>query len=279
MSRGAAQARAGTDEITRLRRELRQHPCHGCPERDTHARQAEQQSRLEREVRGLEGTMAAARCPSAWPAPSTGCVPSWITWATSTTAPVTPDGRRLADLYTELDLLAAECLRRGLSDGLDPAELAACVAVLTFESRQRGRRRRAADAWRAGPRCGDLDGLGMGGAGRVEERNQVSFLRQPELGFAWAAHAWARGRPLETVLVSSELTPGDFVRAVKQLMDLLGQIAVAAKGRLRAGRHRADRGRGAAPRRGRVHLGRLTRRALTRPALTRPGAHPPGHPA
>ena len=31
---------------------------------------------------------------------------------------VTPDGRRLAGLYSELDLLAAESLRRGLWDGL-----------------------------------------------------------------------------------------------------------------------------------------------------------------
>jgi ATP-dependent RNA helicase HelY len=61
----------------------------------------------------------------------------------------------------------------------------------------------------------------------VEKDNRLSFLRQPDLGFAWAAHAWARGRPLETVL-QPDLTPGDFVRAVKQLMDLLGQIAVAA---------------------------------------------------
>src|SRR5260370_23695931 len=48
---------------------------------------------------------------------------------------VGPDGQRLARLYTELDLLAAECVRRGLWDGLSPAELAACVSVLTFESR------------------------------------------------------------------------------------------------------------------------------------------------
>ena len=49
---------------------------------------------------------------------------------------VTPDGQRLGRLYTELDLLAAECLRRGLWDGLSPAELAACVSALSFESRQ-----------------------------------------------------------------------------------------------------------------------------------------------
>ena len=49
---------------------------------------------------------------------------------------VTPAGQRLSRLYSELALLAAECLRRGLWEGLDPAELAACVSVLTFESRQ-----------------------------------------------------------------------------------------------------------------------------------------------
>ena len=49
---------------------------------------------------------------------------------------VTEQGRRLAALYTELDLLAAECLRRGTWAGLSPAELAACVSALTYESRR-----------------------------------------------------------------------------------------------------------------------------------------------
>jgi ATP-dependent RNA helicase HelY len=140
---------------------------------------------------------------------------------------VTPDGRRLADLYTELDLLAAECLRRGLWDGLAPEGLAACVSALTFESRKSedadpprlpaGRVREVLASmvtiW------GELDG--------IEKDHGLSFLREPDLRFAWAVHAWARGKPLETVL-GPDLTPGDFVRAVKQLIDLLGQIAVAA---------------------------------------------------
>jgi ATP-dependent RNA helicase HelY len=62
---------------------------------------------------------------------------------------------------------------------------------------------------------------------KVEKENRLSFLREPDLGFAWAAHAWASGMPLESVL-DPDLTPGDFIRAVKQLIDLLGQIAVAA---------------------------------------------------
>jgi ATP-dependent RNA helicase HelY len=68
---------------------------------------------------------------------------------------------------------------------------------------------------------GDLD--------QLEKDNGVSFLREPDLGFAWPAYQWARGKRLEDVLESAPtLTPGDFVRSVKQLIDLLDQIAAAA---------------------------------------------------
>jgi ATP-dependent RNA helicase HelY len=139
---------------------------------------------------------------------------------------VTPDGQRLGRLYTELDLLAAECLRRGLWDDLSPAELAACVSALSFESRQaddvqppRLPKGRVPEALAATIRTwGELD--------QLEKDNDLSFLREPDLGFAWAAYRWARGARLESVLDETpDLTPGDFVRSVKQLIDLLDQIA------------------------------------------------------
>ena len=217
--------RPGVDEITRLRRQLRQHPCHGCPDREMHARQAEQRARLEREVASLEGSVAARSHVIARTFDRVCSVLEHLGYLDD--GQVTPDGRRLADIYTELDLLAAECLRRGLWDGLDPAELAACVSVLTFESRQSDDD--AAPRLPGGPVRDVVTSMisVWSELDSVEKDNRLSFLRQPEMGFAWAAHAWARGKPLETVL-QSELTPGDFVRAVKQLMDLLGQIAVAA---------------------------------------------------
>jgi ATP-dependent RNA helicase HelY len=61
----------------------------------------------------------------------------------------------------------------------------------------------------------------------VEKDNGVSFLHEPDLHFASAAYEWAGGARLEDVLESADLTPGDFVRAVKQLIDLLDQIAAA----------------------------------------------------
>jgi ATP-dependent RNA helicase HelY len=222
----AATRGAGAEqEIGALRRRLRQHPCHGCADREAHARRAGQRARLDREVAELEARVAARSHVIARTFQRVCAVLDRLGYLSG--GQVTADGRRLADLYTELDLLAAECLRRGLWQGLDPAELAACVSVLTFESRQsddegppplpggpvRGVVSSMLSVW------AELDDL--------EQDHRLSFLREPQAGFAWAAHAWARGKPLETVLRTG-LTPGDFVRAVKQLMDLLGQIAVAA---------------------------------------------------
>ena len=63
---------------------------------------------------------------------------------------------------------------------------------------------------------------------QLEKDHDLSFLREPDLGFAWAAYRWARGARLESVLAETpDLTPGDFVRSVKQLIDLLDQIAAA----------------------------------------------------
>jgi ATP-dependent RNA helicase HelY len=219
-------AQAGEQaEIARLRRQLRQHPCHGCPDLADHIRAAQQRQQLAREVASLEAAVAGRTHVIARTFARVCAVLEDLGYLDGDT--VTADGRRLADLYTELDLLAAECLRRGQWDHLGPAELAGCVSALTFESRNSEN----ADPPRlpAGQMREVLASMVTiwGELDRVEKDHGLSFLREPDLRFAWTAHAWARGKPLETVL-GPDLTPGDFVRAIKQLIDLLGQIAVAA---------------------------------------------------
>jgi ATP-dependent RNA helicase HelY len=211
-------------EITELRRRLRRHPCHSCPDRENHARYAERYMRLARETEALERRVAGRSHVIARTFDRVCRVLERLGYLTGDT--VTPDGQRLGRLYTELDLLAAECLRRGLWDDLSPAELAACVSALSFESRQaddvqppRLPKGRVPEALAATVRTwGELD--------QLEKDNDLSFLREPDLGFAWAAYRWARGARLESVLDEApDLTPGDFVRSVKQLIDLLDQIA------------------------------------------------------
>jgi len=211
-------------EIADLRRRLRRHPCHDCPDRENHARHAERYMRLKRETEALERRVAGRSHVIARTFDRVCHVLEQLGYLAGDT--VTPDGQRLGRLYTELDLLAAECLRRGLWDELSPAELAACVSALSFESRMaddaqppRLPQGRVPEALSATVRTwGELD--------QLEKANELSFLREPDLGFAWAAYRWARGARLESVLAESpDLTPGDFVRSVKQLIDLLDQIA------------------------------------------------------
>ena len=217
----------GDAEVAELRQRIRRHPCHDCPDREEHARYAERYLRLARETEALERRVAGRSHVIARTFDRVCRVLERLGYLAGDT--VTADGRRLAGLYTELDLLASECMRRGLWDGLSPAELAACVSALSFESRQaddthppRLPKGPVPDVLAAMVRTwSELD--------QLEKDNDLSFLREPDLGFAWAAYRWARGAKLESVLDESpDLTPGDFVRAVKQLIDLLDQIASAA---------------------------------------------------
>ena len=41
-------------------------------------------------------------------------------------------------------------------------------------------------------------------------------------------HSWARGMPLERVLIQADMAAGDFVRWAKQTIDLLDQLSLVA---------------------------------------------------
>jgi ATP-dependent RNA helicase HelY len=66
--------------------------------------------------------------------------------------------------------------------------------------------------------------------------------RLPDPGFTPYVYEWVAGESLGDVLDDDEMTGGDFVRNVKQCVDLLGQIAdVAPNEHTRATAHRAAR--------------------------------------
>jgi ATP-dependent RNA helicase HelY len=225
--RSGGRSRASGAAIDALRRRLRRHSCHGCPDMQLHLRDLARRARLERESEALEQRVSGRSHVLARTFGRVCAVLAELGYIAGDE--VTADGRRLAALYTELDLLAAECVRRGTWAGLAPADLAACVSALTFEAR------RPDDAGPVRlPHGQSRDVLQemvslWGELSAVENGQHLSFLREPDLGFAWTVHSWARGTSLEK-LVGAELTAGDFVRAVKQLIDLLSQIAVVAAG-------------------------------------------------
>ncbi|MEV4879023.1 DEAD/DEAH box helicase [Streptomyces cyaneofuscatus] len=218
-------------EILRLRTELRAHPCHGCDEREDHARWAERYHRLQRDTRQLEHRIEGRTNTIARTFDRIVALLTELDYLRGNE--VTENGRRLARLYGELDLLASECLREGVWEGLNPAELAACVSALVYEARQ------ADDAVAPKLPSGPAK-VAMGEMVRIWGRldaleedfkiNQTEGVgqREPDLGFAWAVYMWASGRTLDEVLREAEMPAGDFVRWCKQVIDVLGQVAAAA---------------------------------------------------
>jgi ATP-dependent RNA helicase HelY len=218
-------AAADDAEIARLRAAIRQHPCHGCADREDHARWAERYARLEKDTDALErrvrnrtGTIARTFDSVCDVLTSLGYIDG---------DEVTPHGRTLSRIYSEADLLVSEALRDGAWEDLDAAELAAVASAVVYESRRDDDASPKLPSGRCRDALVDLDRR-WGSLRGVESDAGLSFLREPEAGFAWLAWRWAKGHSLDAVLRDTQLAPGDFVRWIKQLLDLLDQVAKAA---------------------------------------------------
>jgi ATP-dependent RNA helicase HelY len=217
------------DTVAELEAQLREHPLTGSPGLDTHLRAAYQVDRIDRDIARLERRVAGRGDSlgrqfdrvlgvlEAW-----GYLEGWG---------LSDAGRLLARLNTEADLVLAESLREGHLDDTDPASMAAIVSCFTYERRGSegntpmpprrwpnqvvARRARAIDRiWR------DLDA--------TERDERLPGTRPPDPGFTAAIHAWASGDDLADVLDEEEMTGGDFVRNVKQAIDLLRQVGDVA---------------------------------------------------
>jgi ATP-dependent RNA helicase HelY len=221
-SRGAA---ADDAEIARLRVAIRQHPCHGCSDREHHARWAERYDRLRRDTDALERRMRTRTGTIAKTFDSVCDVLTSLGYLHEET--VTPAGQVLARIYSESDLVVAEAIRDGAWNDLDAAELSAVVSALVYESRRDDEGAPRLPPGRCRAALEDLEQRWDTLRG-VETDAGLSFLREPQLGFAWLAWRWAKGHPLDAVLHDTRMAPGDFIRWVKQLLDLLDQIAQAA---------------------------------------------------
>ncbi|TMM11366.1 MAG: DEAD/DEAH box helicase [Actinobacteria bacterium] len=271
-SRGAGASEAGDTATS--------HPVAGCPQLRVHLRAAERAERLERERERLERRVRRRSESLARQFDRVlellrrrGFVEGWS---------LTDSGERLARIYHEADLLVAETLGAGLLDDLEPAAVAALVSVFTYEPRGPGPATsapfgpptpareagatatpareagaRATPAREAGTRAPPARATGRtaelqrrwraveGLAARLGSDEAAAGLpptRPLDPGFSRVAHAWAAGDDLSRVIADEDISGGDFVRNVKQLIDLLRQIEQVAPvtGTARAAGRAAD---------------------------------------
>jgi ATP-dependent RNA helicase HelY len=227
-------------ELASLREQLRSHSAHNAPGVEAQVRQAEHYLRLERDNAQLERKVAAATNSLAR---TFDRIVGLLTEREFITGPatdphVTDDGRLLARIYSESDLLVAECLRTGAWASMKPAELAAVVSAVLYETRGSDGPGGAFAAEMPTPRLRQalIQTSRLSIALRADEQtHRIGQSREPDDGFVNVIYRWARTGDLAAALAvadaagtGSPLSAGDFVRWCRQVLDLLDQIRNAA---------------------------------------------------
>ena len=220
--------RAGPHEAEPGRPATGQHPVEDDPDLRDRLKAADQADRVAREIAELERRVEHRNATLAREFDGVLAilderglvdVDGWL---------LTDGGRMLARVFHESDLLVTEAIRAGLLDGVDAATLAGLVSTFVYEHRSPDdppmpwfpdsmvRRR-----WRAIERLSEE-------LAHLELRQGLTQHRPPDPTFFAVAYAWVAGEGFAEVVAEEDLTGGDFVRNVKQLIDVLRQVAIVA---------------------------------------------------
>ncbi|CAN5558602.1 DEAD/DEAH box helicase [soil metagenome] len=218
---------AAAAEVDRLTSALRRHPCHGCPEREDHARWSQRWWTLRRESDDLQRRIGTRTNTVARGFERICDLLAELGYLSANGRQVTEQGQQLRKIYAVHDLVAAQCLRAGTWLRLDGPSLAAVVSCMIHEPRSE----EAAEATL--PNVESTEAFHEMLAIWTQLQAQEATHRLPssgelDAGIALLVHRWASGQGLEQVLRGSDLSAGDFVRRCRQVVDLLGQIRVAA---------------------------------------------------
>lgn len=225
-----AAAEQFTHEIAELRAQHKNHPCHSCAERGTHETWQLRLDQLDDTLAKERGIVDAATGSLVNEFGRILSVLHEFGYVSADNEP-TADGMRLARIYAESDLLIAEALRQDVFANLDAAELAGLFSYFVYE-----------------PRGGDLiasppiptvelaealetiDDLARDITKRERRAGITTEPRDRDAGFVSATYRWVSGADLSDVLDDVDITGGDFVRAMKTIADLLGQVRSVAHG-------------------------------------------------
>lgn len=213
-------------EIDNLRRQMRSHACHPCNDRETHARFAERAERLARESDGLRARVENRTNVIAKTFDRICDVLTHLGYMEGE-KPL-PQGEILAKIYAESDLLLTESIRAGILDNLSAPELLSVVSSMIFQSRSRDDYAPKMPHQNVANALAEVTHL-WAKLETIESDVDVKTQKEPDFGFAYISYRWAQGNSLSNVLKGSDMSVGDFVRSVKQLMDLLMQIAGASQ--------------------------------------------------
>lgn len=213
--------------VTNLKRELRSHPCHACPDREAHSRWGERWYKLERETAAIIKQIESRTNQVAKTFDRITEVLIELDYVTESQGDleITETGQKLSKIYGERDLLVAECIGRRVWHHVDPQTLAAIAASLVYEARRdddsltpkmpKGEFvavfNETLEVW------DDLQALA--------KHHNLPLSTEPDSSMALQMHRWATGSRLDSVMKGTGMLAGDFIRWCKQTIDLLEQIS------------------------------------------------------
>jgi ATP-dependent RNA helicase HelY len=217
-------------DIDLLRRALRRHPCHGCDERESHARWADRWWRLERDTEKIRRQISQRTGAIGVVFDRVVAVLTELDYLrlgeSGDEYTLTVHGTRLRRIYGERDLLVAECIRRQVWSELDPAGLAGMVAALVHEERHDDLPVRPGDLPPGifARVLSDTEEL-WAKLDKLERSHRLAGSEPLAAPRSWSMWQWAGGAALHEVIEDDDVAVGDFVRLCKQVMDVLDHIA------------------------------------------------------
>lgn len=227
-----AEADSLREQGRQVERELRDHPVHSCPRREVHASLGHKYARLLRDrdriakaINTDTNRIVAEFDQVCQVLDNMGFLHQEREDGAKTYR-VTKRGERLRRIFGERDLLVSYALATRAWERLGPEELAAIVSSVVYEPR-------GDDVGMAAPRefvtfplteaWHETEALYQQ-INRQEVRAGREATAEPSPALVDIIYRWARGASLAKIMERTELSGGDFVRWVRQIIDMLDQI-------------------------------------------------------
>ncbi|MDO5671914.1 MAG: DEAD/DEAH box helicase [Actinomycetaceae bacterium] len=208
-----------------LRIDLRNHPVHLCPDRDSHlaplrgvAKMQRRYDQLIAKIEGRTNSLSHQLQTVLGVLEDLGYIHD---------GQVSDAGTILKQLYSERDIIIAQALRNGLWDALNPDELAAVACAVTYVSRSDSDHvtgvpstlpKELKRALKATAEAAEK-------IARVEAKHHREQTPPIDMSCTQAMYAWSRNASLPEALDLCGLPAGDFVRCCRLTIDVLDQLA------------------------------------------------------
>jgi ATP-dependent RNA helicase HelY len=212
-------------DLASFKKRLKDHICHKCPEIQEHLRFGENIERTKKYIKSLEAHLENDFVNLSKKCDQVVDLLMKLDLITSDNSKLTLTkwGKFLKQIHSEFDLLIIESLRRNLLNNLTPVQLACLLSGFVYNPR-----RDELDI------PINIDEIIKNNANQIlklsdeiietERTFKIINNKSPHFGMANIIKQWCSDVNLKKILQKTEIAPGDFVRNVKQIIDLLRQI-------------------------------------------------------